>query len=44
MLDYDLDERDAASRYEYLYRRIRDDILSGFISSGEHLPSKRALA
>lgn len=43
MLDYDLSERGAISLYEYLYQRIRDDILSGSIVAGEHLPSKRGL-
>ncbi len=44
MLTYDMGQRGTASRYEYLYRRIRDDILSGAIAPGERLPSKRALA
>lgn len=44
MLDYDLNERGSASLYEYLYQRIRDDILTGSIAAGEHLPSKRGLA
>ena len=44
MLDYDLSERGAVSLYEYLYQQIRDDILSGSIVAGEHLPSKRGLA
>lgn len=44
MLDYDLSERGAVSLYEYLYQQIRDDILSGSITAGEHLPSKRGLA
>ena len=44
MLDYDLNERGSVSLYEYLYQRIRDDILSGSIVAGEHLPSKRGLA
>ncbi len=44
MLDYDLSQRAEASLYEYLYQRIRDDILSGAIAANEHLPSKRALA
>ena len=44
MLDYDLNERGSVSLYEYLYQRIRDDILSGSIAAGEHLPSKRGLA
>ena len=32
------------SLYESLYRRLRDDILSGALAAGERLPSKRALA
>ena len=31
MLDYNLNERGSVSLYEYLYQRIRDDILSGSI-------------
>ncbi len=44
MLSYDLDQRGSESRYEYLYRCIRDDIVAGKIEAGERLPSKRALA
>jgi len=44
MLTYDLDARGGLSLYEYLYRRLRDDILSGKLAAGERLPSKRALA
>ena len=44
MLTYDLEARNGLSLYEYLYRRIRDDILSGALVAGERLPSKRALA
>ena len=44
MLTYDLEARNGLSLYEYLYRRIRDDILSGALAAGERLPSKRALA
>lgn len=44
MIDYDLSERRSASLYEYLYRRIRDDIVSGAIAADERLPSKRQLA
>lgn len=44
MLDYNLNERGSVSLYEYLYQRIRDDILSGSIVAGERLPSKRGLA
>ena len=41
MLTYDLDARGSLSLYEYLYRRIRDDILSGALAAGERLPSKQ---
>ena len=44
MLDYDLSKRESATLYEYIYQRIRDDIVSGAIAAHEHLPSKRALA
>ncbi len=44
MLTYDLTARGRTPLYEYLYRRIREDILSGALSAGERLPSKRALA
>lgn len=43
-LTYDLEQRGELSRYEYLYRCIKQDILSGRITAGEKLPSKRALA
>lgn len=44
MLTYNLDARDSLPLYEYLYRCIRQDILSGELSTEERLPSKRALA
>ena len=44
MLTYDLESRGNLARYDYLYRCIREDILSGRLSAGEKLPSKRALA
>ena len=44
MLTYDLDQRGTLSLYEYLYRCIRRDILSGTLAAGERLPSKRRLA
>lgn len=44
MLTYSFDERGRESLYEYLYNRIRDDILSGRLVADEKLPSKRALA
>ena len=44
MLTYSMEERGETPLYEYLYRRIREDILSGTLAAGERLPSKRALA
>ena len=44
MLTYDLEQRGSLARYDYLYRCIREDILSGQLRSGERLPSKRSLA
>lgn len=44
MLSYDMGGRGNASRYDYLYRRIRHDIAHGNILPDEKLPSKRALA
>lgn len=44
MLDYNLENRGALTLYEYIYQRIRDDIVDGAIAADEHLPSKRALA
>lgn len=44
MLTYDLNQRNGLSLYEYLYRCIRTDILSGSLSAHERLPSKRTLA
>lgn len=44
MLTYDLEQRGNLARYDYLYRCIREDILSGRLNPGERLPSKRSLA
>lgn len=44
MLDYDMDKRGTLPRYEYLYRQIRDDVLSGELAAEDRLPSKRELA
>lgn len=44
MLDYNLAEKGELSLYEYLYRRIRDDIVSGVLEADDRLPSKRSLA
>ena len=44
MLTYQLKKAPGVPLYEALYRCIRQDILSGKLSPGEKLPSKRALA
>lgn len=44
MLTYDLQKHSGEHLYAQLYRCIRRDILSGVLSAGERLPSKRALA
>lgn len=44
MLTYAMEERGSLSLYEYLYRRIRQDILNGALTAGDRLPSKRALS
>ena len=44
MLTYPMEERGNRPLYEYLYRCIRGDILSGTLPAGTRLPSKRALA
>ena len=44
MLTYELKKSPGVPLYEALYRCIRDDILSGKLTSGEKLPSKRALS
>jgi GntR family transcriptional regulator / MocR family aminotransferase len=44
MLTYDMTRHGKTPLYQYLYQKIRDDILSGRISPNEKLPSKRALA
>ena len=44
MLTYAMEDRGGLPLYEYLYRCIRRDILSGALAAGERLPSKRALA
>ena len=44
MLTYSFEDTGGCSLYEYLYRCIRDDILSGRLSPGEKLPSKRTFA
>lgn len=44
MLTYNMDNRQELPLYDYLYRCIKNDILSGRIDIGEKLPSKRSLA
>ena len=44
MLTYSMENRGDLPLYEYLYHRIRQDILDGTLTAGERLPSKRALA
>lgn len=44
MLDYDLNDRGSLSRYEFLYRSIRDDVIAGVLAADDRLPSKRTLA
>ena len=44
MLTYSMEDRGGLPLYEYLYRRIRQDILDGTLAADERLPSKRALA
>ena len=44
MLTYSFQDRNGESLYEYLYTRIKEDILSGRLKAGEKLPSKRSLA
>jgi GntR family transcriptional regulator/MocR family aminotransferase len=44
MLTYDLKKSPGVPLYEALYRCIRADILSGKLTPGQKLPSKRALA
>lgn len=44
LLTYSLSDRNGLPLYEYLYRCIRNDILSGRLTAGEQMPSKRLLA
>lgn len=44
MITYDMRDLADESLYEYLYRRIREDILSGRLKKGERMPSKRSFA
>ena len=44
MLTYSFENKGKDSLYEFLYKSIRGDILSGKLQKQEKLPSKRALA
>ena len=44
MLTYSFEEKGKDSLYQYLYKQIKNDILSFQLAPGEKLPSKRALA
>lgn len=44
MLTYDLSQRGNCTMYEFLYERMKEDILQGRLTDGEKLPSKRAMA
>lgn len=44
MLQYDFNQREGQSKYEYLYQCLKADILNGNIMGGSKLPSKRELA
>ena len=44
MLTYPMEARGDLPLYAYLYRCIRNDILSGKLRADERLPSKRQLA
>lgn len=42
--NYNFDDRGSLSLYEFLYQKIRDDIVSGVFGAGDRLPSKRSCA
>lgn len=44
MLTYTLEKGSGLSLYEQVYEHIKEDILSGVLTAGEKLPSKRNLA
>ena len=44
MLTYNMEDKKELPLYDYLYRCIKNDILSGRIPAGDKLPSKRGLA
>ena len=43
MLTYNFEDRDCPI-YEYVYKCVKNDILSGRLKPGEKLPSKRSFA
>ncbi|MCD8250374.1 MAG: winged helix-turn-helix domain-containing protein, partial [Lachnospiraceae bacterium] len=44
MLTYSFENRGKEALYTWLYKCMKDDILSGKLKSGERLPSKRSFA
>ena len=44
MLNYEFENRKKLSKYEFLYRCLRSDILNGKLYEGMKMPSKRELA
>lgn len=44
LLDYDISTRGSLTLSEFIYRSVKDDILSGALLADDHLPSKRRLA
>ncbi len=44
MLTYNMENRGASSKFEYLYTLIKADIRAGRLRPGERMPSKRGLA
>ena len=44
MLTYSFENKGKDSLYEFLYKSIKNDILSGKLRNGERLPSKRVLS
>lgn len=44
MRTYQMENRSGESKYYFLYKEMKEDILSGVLKKGEKLPSKRTLA
>ena len=44
MLTYTFEDRGKKTYYQYLYEKIREDILEGKLKEGTRLPSKRSFA